>query len=658
MRDPMNSTVPRDKKSEAILASEQLTGLAWQLAELARTGQMTVWICPDLRSYRQLSEEIAFFLQESPELLWRFPAWEVLPYDRVSPHHSIVGQRFSTLGRLLSTPNPQGLLLTSLPAWLHRIAPPESVATHVWQLKRGQQFDISQLKTRLTEAGMMPADRVLAPGEFAARGGLLDIWPATEVSPLRIDMFGDDIESILRFDPETQRSSDELESFTSVPVREVILDKPGQENFIAAFRARFPQLRKHPMLSAVQAGRPHPGIEALLPLAYAQTARLPDYLPDSVQVFSTENIEMQRQLFAGQVRAQFEMVKASSEPSISPQELYAVETPIRASVLARSDIEPAPSITDFTASQQPLHALREKLQELQTRGWSISLIAHGMGQQERMLEAAHSLSNRIDEAHPCRKKLPQLSSCIGFLDAGFAVANRKLLLLTGRELLGQRLPRKRSSRSTTVLHSDIFSSLAELKIGDAVVHEDHGVGRYHGLETMGDEDGDQLADFIKIEYADKAHVYVPVEELSRLHRYSGDDSPQLNKLGSEKWKRTRERVKRDLLAMAHELIDIEAERTGARRPACKMEGGLQDAYEEFVARFPFEETDDQVSAIDAILVDLGRELPMDRVVCGDVGFGKTEVAMRAAFVVAESGRQVAVLAPTTVLANQHFASFS
>jgi len=659
MRAPMDSTVESHKKSEATLASEQLTGLAWQLAELARAKQMSVWICPDLRSYRQLSEEIAFFLQETPELLWRFPAWEVLPYDRVSPHHSIVGQRFSTLGRLLSTPNPTGLILTSLPAWLHRIAPPESVATHVWQLKRGQQFDISQLKTRLAEAGMMPADRVMAPGEFAARGGLLDIWPATETSPLRIDMFGDDIESILRFDPETQRSSDELESFTSVPVREVILDKPGQDNFIAAFRARFPQLRKHPMLSAVQAGRPHPGIEALLPLAYAQTARLPDYLPESTQIFSTENIEMQRQLFAGQVRAQFEMVRASSEPSISPQELYAVETAIKAKLLPRTGIEPAPSITDFTASQQPLHALRATLQERLTQGWSISLVAHGMGQQERMLEAAHALCKQIDEAHPGQKKLPKLSSCIGFLDAGFAVPNRKLLLLTGRELLGQRLPRKRS-RTGTVLHSDIFSSLAELKIGDAVVHEDHGVGRYHGLETMGDEDGDgeQLADFIKIEYADKAHVYVPVEELSRLHRYSGDDSPQLNKLGSEKWKRTRERVKRDLLAMAHELIDIEAERTGARRPACKMEGVLQDAYEEFVARFPFEETDDQVSAIDAILVDLARERPMDRVVCGDVGFGKTEVAMRAAFVVAESGRQVAILAPTTVLANQHFASFS
>ncbi|GAV19689.1 transcription-repair coupling factor [Mariprofundus micogutta] len=654
----MNSTVNTEQTSNSQITSDQLTGLAWKLAELARSNRISVWICPDLRSYRQLAEEISFFLQDSPELLWRFPAWEVLPYDRVSPHHSIVGERFSTLGRLLSTPNPKGLLLTSLPAWLQRIAPPESVATHVWQLKQGQQFDISNLKSRLAEAGMMPADRVLAQGEFAARGGLLDIWPATEVSPLRIDMFGDDIESILRFDPETQRSSEELESFTSVPVREVILDKPGQERFIAAFRARFPQLRKHPMLTAVQAGRPHPGIEALLPLAYKQTARLSDYLPDSVDVYSVENIEMQRETFTGQVRAQFEMVRASSEPSISPQELYAVETPVNSNLLPQSAIEAAPSITDFSDSKQPLHKLRELLQKKLADGWSVSFVAHGLGQQERMLEASQTLSDNINEAHPCQQDLPQLSNCIGFLDTGFAITDRKLLLLTGRELLGQRLPRKRS-RSTTVLRSDIFTSLAELKAGDAVVHEDHGVGRYQGLETMSDDaDGEQFADFIKIEYADKACVYVPVEELSRLHRYSGDDSPQLNKLGSEKWKRTRERVKRDLLAMAHELIDVEAERTGARRPACKIEGPLQDSYEEFVARFPFEETDDQADAIDAIMVDLAHDKPMDRVICGDVGFGKTEVAMRAAFVIAESGRQVAILAPTTVLANQHFASFS
>ncbi|MDX8403080.1 MAG: transcription-repair coupling factor, partial [Mariprofundaceae bacterium] len=280
-------------------------GLAWQLAEIARAECLSVYICPDLRSYRVLSEELSFFLQNGPERLWRYPAWEVLPYDRVSPHHAIVGERFSTLSRLLNTPDPQGLILTSLPAWLHRIAPPEAISAHVWQLKIGQSFDLSTLKSRLTEAGLQPTERVLAPGEFAARGGLFDIWPATENTPLRIDLFGDEIESIRRFDVDTQRSGEHLDQFTSVPVREVILDQAGRDRFSAAFRARFPHLRKHPMLMAVQAGRPHPGIESLLPFAYSKTARLPDFLPDDVNLISTSDIEKKREAFTEQVRSQF-----------------------------------------------------------------------------------------------------------------------------------------------------------------------------------------------------------------------------------------------------------------------------------------------------------------------------------------------------------------
>jgi len=645
----MNASV--DNKAQT---APPLNGLAWQLAELARSDALHVWICPDLRSYRQLAEETAFFLQDQPERLWRFPAWEVLPYDRVSPHHSVVGERFATLGRLLHTPAPTGLLLTALPAWLQRIAPPEAVAAHVWQLKTGMPLDIAALKTRLSEAGMIAAERVLAPGEFAARGGLFDIWPATEDAPLRIDLFGDDIESIRRFDPETQRSTDYLDAFTSVPVREVILDHAGRNTFIAAFRARFPQLRKHPILTSVQAGRPHPGIEALLPLAYTQTARLHDYLPDAYRIHADRDIETRRQAFAEQVRGQFEMVRAGSEPSISPQELFAVETPVQARALPKTRIEPAPALSDFNERAHPVQALRTALKKRLANGWQICLVAHGLGQQERMLEACAGLGE-ID----VRDRLADcagvpLSSTIGYLDSGFAIPTEKHLLLTGRELLGQHLPRKRS-RGATVLRADIFTSLAELNPGDPVVHEDHGVGRYQGLESIGD--GDEIADFIKIEYAGQAHIFVPVEELARLHRYTGDESPQLNKLGSEKWKRTRERVKRDLLAMAHELIDVEAARSSRSRPGCRIEGALLQAYEEFAARFPFEETDDQAEAIDAVLRDLAGDMPMDRVICGDVGFGKTEVAMRAAFIVAESGRQVAILAPTTVLANQHYASF-
>ncbi len=637
------------------LSSEPI-GLAWRLARLALQPGLHVWICPDLAAYRQLSEELAFFLQGQRERLWRFPAWEMLPYDRVSPHQAIVGERFATLARLLNEPEPQGLVLTPLPAWLQRIPPPESVRAHVWRLATGARLDLAEIRRRLAESGMMATERVLAPGEFSIRGGLLDVWPANEERPIRIEMFGDEIDSIRHFDPETQRSTEHLDRFESVPAREVILDEAGIRRFVAAFRARFPQHRKHPLLVSAQEGRPHPGIESLLPLAYPRTARLGDYLPANARILAPADIEEARLRFAAQVRDQFELVRASGEPVIAPQELYATETKIEARSLPPSRLESAPGLDDFQEHPRPLHALIAALNERLQAGWRIVLVGHGPGQRERLIEAASSLGavralDRLDEDDGSAP----LVAVLGWLSRGFADPESRRLFLTGRELLGQKLPRRRGGSRR--LAADVFASLTELRPGDPVVHEDHGIGRFTGIETIGD--GEERADFIRIEYADQASVYVPVEDLARLHRYTGADEPKLNRLGSEAWRRTRERVRRDLLAMAHELIETEARRMRARREPLRLEGALFDAYEEFVARFPFEETDDQAEAIDQVVRDLTEsDRPMDRVICGDVGFGKTEVAMRAAFLVAASGRQVALLAPTTVLANQHFASFS
>jgi transcription-repair coupling factor (superfamily II helicase) len=631
-------------------------GFSYQLATLARQPGLSVFVCADLRRYRQLSEELGFYLQDTPALLWRFPAWETLPYDRSSPHHAIVGERFSTLGRLLREPDAQGLVLTSLPAWLQRIAPPDAIATHVWQLSVGDAMDLGALVSRLAEGGMQAVERVLGRGEFAARGGLLDIWPAAEEQPVRIDLFGDEVESIRRFDIENQRSGESLEHLISVPVREVILDEAGRARFVAAFRERFPQLRKHPMLAAVQAGRPHPGIESLLPLAYETTARLVDYLPDGCQWLADTGLEAAREAFAAQVRSQFELMRLSQEPVIAPQELYAVETALGTEAYQKQALPVAPSLDDFRGRAQPLHALLDDLKQRLDEGWRLLLVAHGPGQQERMREACRPLGEAIagTSGWPGTEAIAPVQSTIGYLDVGFVLEDERLLVLTGRELLGQRLPRRQHRRTT--VRADVFNSLQELKLGDPVVHEDHGVGRYRGLSTM-DIDG-IAADFLHIEYAGEASIHLPVEELDRLHRYTGEEAPTLNRLGSEQWKKTRERVRRDLLDMAHELVDTEAARQGAKRAPYALAGELQDAYEEFAARFPFEETDDQAEAIRQVLADLQRERPMDRVICGDVGFGKTEVAMRAAFVVARVGRQVALLAPTTVLANQHYASLT
>ncbi len=640
---PMNEHPPHDD-----------CALAWQLSQLVDDERLHVYICPDVRSYRRLSDELSFLLGHRPESLWLFPAWEILPYDRVSPHRHIVGQRFETLARLLRTPRPSGLLLTSLPAWLQRIVPPACVAAHVWRLQKGDTLDPVRLRQRLLEAGMQATERVSSEGEFAMRGSVFDVWPANQEAPLRIDLFGDEIDSIHRFDPDTQRSSESLDAFTSVPAREMLLDSETRGRFIEAFRARFPQHHRHPMLQSIAEGRPHPGMEALLPLAYEKTARLQDYLPAEKQILTCADIESRRQDFRHHVRQQFETQRAISDVIISPQELFAIETPVVGVPLQVTPM-PAPTIQDFAGRSHPLQRLLSDLESLLHQGWRLLLVGHGLGQRDHMIEILRPLQAEI----PCCQGLndwpahANIAACVGFLHAGVRDETRKLLILTGQELLGQRL--RRPQRRRSLPRSDAFNSLAELRIGDPVVHEDHGIGIFQGLESRGE--GEDAYDVIRLAYADDAMVFVPVESLDRLHRYTGEQRPTPSRLGGDRWKRTRERAKRDLLAMAHELIATEAARARVRREPYPLQDKLLADYEEFCARFPFEETDDQMAAIVAVEKDLTSPGAMDRVICGDVGFGKTEVAMRAAFIVAASGRQVAVLAPTTVLASQHAKSF-
>ncbi|MDX8394190.1 MAG: transcription-repair coupling factor [Mariprofundales bacterium] len=641
--------------------------LAYQLATLARKSGLSAYICSDVRSYRRLSEEVAFFLQDDAQRLLLFPAWEILPYDRVSPHHGIVAERLALLSRLLhvrDTKNnlggAQGLLLTSLPAWLQRLPPPDIISRHVWQVKVGDVLDISSLQQRLAAAGMVHVDRVQQPGEFAARGGLLDVWPGSQPMPLRLDMFGDTIDGMRRFDPHSQRSLDSLQKFTTTPAREVILDETGCEQFIAAFTARFPHRRDHPMLRSIQAGRPHPGIESLLPLVYEKTARLVDYLPSQSNIYASTDIEEVRVVFAQQIRKRFEILRQTSEPAISPQELYAIETPINAQTLELQNNNistAAPSLDDFSHTTHPLQALKQVIESYIAKDWQILLVGHGHGQRERMMQCFPKQQIRVSAG--MHDMQAGIQATMGFLDSGLMLPKAQYILLTGRELMGQKISRKRRSAHAKKA-VDVFADLRELQMGNIVVHEEHGIGRYQGLEAInhGDSD-DDTADFLRIEY-DGGVIFVPVEDLDRLHRYGGDDSLEsikISKLGGKVWKRTRERIERDILAIAHDIIAIHAQRQQVVRASFSLVGETRNEYEDFSALFPFEETDDQARAINDTLADLSSPTLMDRVLCGDVGFGKTEIAMRATFVVANSGKQVAILAPTTVLANQHFSAF-
>ena len=629
-------------------------GLAWRLARIAAEGDgLVVFVAPDVKGYRRLAEELAALLPD-PKRLLRFPPWEVLPYDRAAPHPQIVGERLELLARLARGAVGEGLLLTALPAWLQRIAPPEVVAASVWSVAEGERLDLERLRERLVAAGMEAAERVVFPGAFAVRGGVLDLWPPNEPAPLRLELWDDEVVSIRRFDPDTQRTTERVPRLVSAPARETLLSPERAEEALARFVRRFPQHRRHPIAKALAEGRHAPGLDQLLPLAFGRAARLRDYLPEGARILAPAGVEEARRRFAAQVFHQFEVARATGEPALAPEELYAVEGREPWRELADDPaVQPPPSIAD-AQEPRPLAALVASLQARLREGFRLVVVAHGPGQAERIREAlsAYGLAP-AEGGFPQRLPAPGSAElALGWLEEGFADERARLLVLTGREILGQRLPRKRARRRTW---QEALESLAELSEGMPVVHEVHGVGRFAGLETIADDAGPH--DFIKLRYAD-AEVLVPIEEIGRLHRYVGAEEPPLDRLRSERFRRARERAKRDLLAMAHELIEMEAARRQVRRPPCRLDGERARRFAEFAARFPFEETEDQAEAIRAVVADMTeKDTPMDRVLCGDVGFGKTEVAMRAAALAVLNGRQVAVLAPTTVLASQHEQKF-
>jgi len=625
-------------------------GLAWALAQQAGRS-FCVFVAPDLASDRRLCEELAFFLPER-SLLWHFPAWESLPYDHLPPHRAIIGERLMLRLRLAEEAPQRGVLITSLPAWLQRLPPRQEALRHLWRLERGARLDLDAFRRRLVAIGMTAAERVVQPGEFAVRGGVVDLWPVGEALPLRVELWDETIESIRRFDPDTQRSVEAMDAFVATPASEVVLDEAMRERFVAAFVRRFPQHRKHPIVEAVREGRWHAGVEALLPLACERTVRLEEELPNDALLLGPPAIEEAQGAFRQRLQELFALAKAEGAPVLPPHELYAVDASLALQPFQAEGMEAPPSVE--TLGPETMAAwIEERLRA----GWRVVAVAHGYAQRlrmQQMLQAHRIASEEVDGWAQAERVRAKVALALGMVEEGFVVPKERLAVLTGKELLGQRLPRRASTRTRT--KADVFASLAELQQGDFVVHEQHGIGRYLGLETIEDDGLEQ--DFLCIEYAD-AKVYLPIDEIDRLHRYIGEESPRLDRLRSDRFQKRRARIERDLLAMAHELVEIEARRAKARRPPYRLDAEQKKAFEAFVARFPFEETEDQAEAIDAVLADLmQRERPMDRIVCGDVGFGKTEVALRAAFVVAASGKQVAVVAPTTVLAEQHLRKFT
>nr|WP_272888617.1 transcription-repair coupling factor [Stutzerimonas stutzeri] len=643
--------------------------LSLAIAEAASNAKrFTLLLTADSQSAERLQEELAFFAPELPVL--HFPDWETLPYDLFSPHQDIVSQRIATLYQLPELSH--GVLVVPITTALHRLAPKRFLLGSSLVLDVGQKLDVEQMRLRLEAAGYRCVDTVYEHGEFAVRGALIDLYPMGSALPYRIDLFDDEIETLRTFDPENQRSIDKVESIRLLPAREFPLKKEAVTGFRARFRERFDvDFRRCPIYQDLSTGITPAGIEYYLPLFYEETATLFDYLPEDSQVFSLPGIEQAAEQFWTDVRNRYEERRVDPErPLLPPAELFMPVEDCFARlkrwprvVASQQDVEPGigrerfaaqplPELAIESKASEPLGKLRQFLEHYPGR---VLFTAESAGRREVLLELLARLKLRPQEVEGWPEFLSsdeRLAITIAPLDEGLQLD--AVALVAESPLFGQRVMQRRRREKGRDAGDNVIKNLTELREGAPVVHIDHGVGRYQGLVTL--EIEGQAQEFLLLQYADEAKLYVPVASLHLIARYTGSDDAlaPLHRLGSEQWQKAKRKAAEQVRDVAAELLDIYARRAARQGYAFR---DPQLDYETFSAGFPFEETPDQQAAIDAVREDLLAAKPMDRLVCGDVGFGKTEVAMRAAFIAVHSGKQVAVLVPTTLLAQQHYNSF-
>ncbi len=651
-------------------------GLALTVAGTAEThAGVTVVVTADTQTATRLEEEVAFFLGERLPVL-HFADWETLPYDQFSPHQDIVSERLKTLARLPSL--QRGLLIVPASTLAHRIAPRGWLGGRSLSLQVKQKLDSNDFRRQLEAAGYVAVDTVYEHGEFAVRGSLIDLYPMGSTLPLRIELFDDEIETLRRFDNETQRTVESVEKIELLPAREFPLDKSAIRRFRDAWADSFQgDPKRCPVYQDVANGLAAGGIEYYLPLFFEETGSLLDYLPDNSLILLDASTGGRIEGFWQEIVNRYEDRRHdSTRPLLPPEKIFLRDNEIFAGInrfpridwqLASNEIragssnlpfQPPPALPVDAKAEHPLHALSSLLlAEPDTR---VLFCAESAGRREAVTDLLGRSGIRPRTAASWEEFLASTETSpaitIAPLEQGLWLTEPPLLVIAESQLFGQRVMQRRRRKATNqdVSEELIIRNLSELQAGAPVVHIDHGVGRYQGL-VMLEVDG-QEHEFLLLEYADSAKLYVPVASLHLIARYSGADdaSAPLHRLGTEQWSKARRKAAEQVRDTAAELLNIYARR--AARPGHAF-GFSESDYALFASGFPFEETADQAAAIIATVADLRSARPMDRLVCGDVGFGKTEVAMRAAFVAVQDGYQVAMLVPTTLLAQQHYENF-
>ncbi|BCX88601.1 transcription-repair coupling factor [Methylomarinovum tepidoasis] len=623
-------------------------------------------VTPDSHSAQRLEQALAFFLGERAPVL-HFPDWETLPYDVFSPLPEIISERLRTLVRLPKTRH--GVLVTPIATLMQRLAPQHHILARSLSLETGERLDLAALRERLEQAGYQCVPQVQQHGEFAVRGAILDLFPMGSDTPLRIELFDDEIESIRTFDPETQRTIARTERFELFPAREFPTDSEAVKRFRRAFRNAFPDLPAgNPLYQDVSSGFFPAGIEAYLPLFLETTATLFDYLPKDTTLVLAASPARASEFFT-EVEQRYQLRRGDLDrPPLPPETLYLPPEDLRRrfQTYPRIDLFPeseAVDKVDFATAPLPDVALEPQKKEPATRLQAflaehegpVLFTAESPGRREALLDILKQSGLRPESVADWADFLartPPLALTLAPLEQGLWSEDPALAVIPEARLYGERARQRRRDTARDI--ENLIADLSELTVGAPVVHRDHGVGRYLGLQRL--EAGGVETEFLTLEYAGGDKLYVPVANLHLISRYSGADveNAPLHKLGGEQWKKARKKAQERVRDVAAELLEIHARRAARQGFAHQLD---EAGYRAFAAAFPFEETPDQRAAIEAVLADLKSPRPMDRVVCGDVGFGKTEVAMRAAFVAVQSGKQVAVLVPTTLLAQQHYQNF-
>lgn len=649
----------------------QLTGAACavECAEiLARHGGPVMLIAPDMQTSLRLQDEIRQFTDE-PVL--SLADWETLPFDSFSPHQEIISSRLSTLYNLPML--EKGVLILPVNTLMQRVCPHSFLHGHALVMRKGQRQSRDTLRSQLEQAGYRHVDQVMEHGEYATRGALLDLYPMGSEQPYRLDFFDDEIDSLRLFDVDSQRTLEEVEAINLLPAHEFPTDKAAIELFRSQWREHFDVRREaEHIYQQVSKGTLPSGIEYWQPLFFEQPLpALFSYLPANTLLINTGELENSAERFWQEVMTRFENRRVDPmRPLLPPEKLWLradelfselkkwprvqLKNDELADKAANTNLgyQPLPDLAVQAQAKAPLDALRRFLESF---SGPVIFSVESQGRREALQELLARIKLVPKAIHALQEaQEPGAYLIIGASEHGFIDSQRNRALICEGDLLGERVSRRRQDTRRAINPDVLIRNLAELHPGQPVVHLEHGVGRYIGLTTL--ETGGITAEYLMLAYANDAKLYVPVSSLHLISRYAGgaDENAPLHKLGSDAWSRARQKAAEKVRDVAAELLDIYAQRAAKAGFAFKHD---RDQYQLFCDSFPFETTPDQAQAINAVLSDMCQPLAMDRLVCGDVGFGKTEVAMRAAFLAVENHKQVAVLVPTTLLAQQHYDNF-